>query len=187
LWRVSDRLPSTQLNREFRRLEDRAKHDFRSEAWQGRVAHVRTVDVRYRGQGYELNIPLSPHLLPDFHAEHKRRYGYAHSGREVELVTLRLRATMASPQARLISGARGNPTRTSPAKSEHRAPVHFGDRKHKTSIYVREGLSIGRRCKGPAIVTEYSATTVVPPGAVFRVDRSANLLIDVRQRRGGSM
>jgi N-methylhydantoinase A len=187
LWRVSDRLPSTQLNREFRRLEDRAKHDFRSEAWQGRVGHARTVDVRYRGQGYELNIPLSPRLLTDFHAEHKRRYGYAHSGREVELVTLRLRSSMTSPQARLISGTKTTPTRTSPSKSEHRALVHFGHRKHKTSIYIREGLSIGRRYKGPAIVTEYSATTVVPPGAVFRLDRSANLLIDVRQRRGGSM
>ena len=187
LWRVSDRLPSTQLDREFRRLEDRAKHDFRSEAWQGRVGHVRTVDVRYRGQGYELNIPLSPHLLPDFHAEHKRRYGYGHPGREVELVTLRLRSSMTSPQARLISGTKTTLTRTSPPKSEHRALVHFGDKKHRASIYIREGLSIGRRYKGPAIVTEYSATTVVPPGAVFQLDRSANVLIDVRQRRSVSM
>ena len=59
------------------------------------------MDVRYQGQGYELNVPYTGKLIQDFRSEHQRRYGYSYPDREVELVTLRLRATIKSPQARL--------------------------------------------------------------------------------------
>src|SRR5437868_9026013 len=52
--------------------------------------------VRYRGQGYELNLPYSPDLLERFHAEHQRRYGYSSPQREVEIVTVRMRGRVAS-------------------------------------------------------------------------------------------
>ncbi len=187
LWRVSARLPFPQLAQEFSRLEHRAEQDFRREAWQGRLNHVRSVDVRYRGQGYELNIPLSPRLLLDFHAEHKRRYGYAQTEREVELVTLRLRTTMRSPQVKLARqnvAKGGNPWR---AKAADVSRVFFAGKKHRTPVRRREELSAGTSYQGPAIVTEYSATTVVPPGATFRLDRSGNLLIDLRSSRAPSL
>jgi N-methylhydantoinase A len=187
LWRVSDRLPSRLLDQEFSRLERRAVQDFRSEAWHGRLSHVRTVDVRYRGQGYELNIPFGPRLLAGFHAEHKRRYGYADSRREVELVTLRLRTRLRSPQAKVASEPVSRPSDPSQGRPADVSLVYFTGRTHKTPIHRREELSVGRSYKGPAIVTEYSATTVVPPGATFRLDRSGNLLIDVRSRRSTSL
>ncbi|MGC1431986.1 MAG: hydantoinase/oxoprolinase family protein, partial [Candidatus Sulfotelmatobacter sp.] len=59
LWRVSGKLPAAQLNGEFSALQKQAAKDFQNEAWQGRVHYQRTVDLRYRGQGYELNLPCT--------------------------------------------------------------------------------------------------------------------------------
>ncbi len=52
--------------------------------------------MRYRGQGYELNVPYTRGMIEAFRREHERRYGYSYPGREVELVTLRLRARIKS-------------------------------------------------------------------------------------------
>jgi len=62
---------------------------------------------------------------------------------------------------------------------ESSAQVWFSGRKSKAQILPRESLKQGRRYQGPAIVTEYSATTVVPPGFGFRVDKAGNLVIEV--------
>ena len=55
--------------------------------------------------------------------------------------------------------------------------VLFGGKKQKTKIHSRDRLQTGKQYRGPAILTEYSATTVIPPGATFRVDKAANLVI----------
>ena len=55
-------------------------------------------DIRYRGQGYELNLPYTADVLKRFHAEHKRRYGYSSPERDVEIVTVRMRGRVASPE-----------------------------------------------------------------------------------------
>ena len=62
LWRVSGKLPAAQLDREFSALQKQAAKDFHEEAWQGRVHYQRSVDIRYRGQGYELNLPFTRNL-----------------------------------------------------------------------------------------------------------------------------
>ncbi len=89
--------PSQRLEREFAALRRRAEKDFRAEKWKGTISHERSVDVRYQGQGYELNVPYTRNLIRDFRREHQRRYGYNYPTREVELVTLRLRSTIKSP------------------------------------------------------------------------------------------
>ena len=94
LWRVSRENPYARLNHEFSALERAATQAFRDESWHGTPKHLRTVDLRYRGQGYELNLPFTKNLLRDFEQEHHRRYGYTHPAREIELVTLRLRAVL---------------------------------------------------------------------------------------------
>src|SRR5712691_11606472 len=179
LWRVSDRLPMTLLEQEFSALRKAAEKDFRSESWRGALQYQRTADIRYRGQGYELNVPFTRNLMDAFHREHHRRYGYSQPEREVELVTLRLRTTMRSPQANLApSNARRSAlARAGRARRSERAPVCFGDRKIETTIYARDDLQPGKKYSGPAVIAEYSATTVVPPGMQFQLDRASNLLI----------
>jgi N-methylhydantoinase A len=176
LWRVSREIPHTKLHEEFAVLEKAATRDFFSEHWEGTPRFVRTVDLRYRGQGYELNLPLTRKLLHEFEEEHRRRYGYTHAKREIEIVTLRLRAVLKSAQSHATPGA----TRGKIGKiSASEAGVWFDGRKVKARIYAREELRARKTFQGPAIVTEYSATTVVPPGKKFRIDAAGNLIIAV--------
>jgi N-methylhydantoinase A len=57
--------------------------------------------------------------------------------------------------------------------------VLFDGKRVATRIYERAQLVVGKKYPGPAVITEYSATTVVPPGMSFRLDAAGNLLIDV--------
>ncbi|MGE5056658.1 MAG: hydantoinase/oxoprolinase family protein [Acidobacteriota bacterium] len=175
LLRVSRKVPEAKLAAEFKTMEHTSARDFREESWQGTPHFQRSVDVRYRGQGYELNIPLSPNLLQDFQREHNRRYGYAHPTREVELVTLRLRATLEN-RTQVGTTAIGRPGRVKLA-SFPQAEVSFDGKKLKATIHPRESLYPRKKYSGPAIITEYSATTVIPPKAIFNLDKSANLII----------
>ena len=178
LWRVAGEVPYAKLSREFAVMQEAAKQDFAAELWRGRPVYVCSIDVRYRGQGYELNLPLRKTLVRDFEREHQRRYGYTHSGREVELVTIRLRAILKSQP---VDMGASNPSREKRSRIAPRlAMVVFERKKRETRIYEREDLIAGRTHKGPAIITEYSATTVVPPGWSFRHDKAQNLIISFR-------
>ncbi|MGB7600139.1 MAG: hydantoinase/oxoprolinase family protein [Candidatus Sulfotelmatobacter sp.] len=194
LWRVDGKVPHVRLAQEFTALQKQAARDFQSEAWQGKVHYQRSVDLRYHGQGYELNLPFTADLLKDFQREHQRRYGYAHASRAVELVTLRLRATVKSPKLEakmdLVGTAAPStssgqaPGRPSRAKlgsiSPPEARVLFDGKKLRTAIYSRDALKPGKKYSGPAIITEYSATTVIPPKSRFHLDPAANLIVTIR-------
>jgi N-methylhydantoinase A len=190
LWRISGELPMQKLNREFAALKQNAAKDFRQEAWQGKPHFIGSVDVRYHGQGYELNIPLTKNLLRDFEQEHRRRYGYTHPNREIELVTLRLRATLRTTTAHVGTAAPESLSRAKPRDpgrarlgrlSPPKVPVQFDGKKLATKIYQRDQLEPGQQYSGPAIITEYSATTVIPPGKRFNLDKARNLAISVRE------
>src|ERR1700734_1013326 len=169
LLRVANNIPHARMAQEFRTLQAQAAKDFRQEAWQGTVHYERSVDTRYRGQGYELNLAFTRNLLADFEKEHARRYGYAHPDREVELVTLRLRATL--PTVDVGTGTAARPSRAKLGSlSTPKAPVSFDGQKLATAIYSRDILKPGRKYSAPAIITEYSATTVIPPGKRFHLD-----------------
>ncbi len=178
LLRVSGKLPLARLNHEFAALEKNAVEDFKRELWTSRPRFARSVDLRYRGQGYELNLPLSESLLSAFESEHKRRYGYSHAAREIELVTLRLRATLKSGNN---SVGHDPPVRSGNTKltraSQLYADVVFDQKLQRARIYAREDLEHGKQYRGAAIVTEYGATTVIPPGKSFYIDDAANLII----------
>jgi N-methylhydantoinase A len=178
LLRTLNELPMKRLNDEFGNLLRRVQKDFRSEGWEGRIRHHRSVDVRYRGQGYELNIPYTSRLLAAFRREHERRYGYSYPAREIELVTLRLRAVVKSPQSSL-TGARAERAKRNHFEAEPTS-VFFDGKRITATIYDRDSLRLGQQYSGPAVVTEYSATTVVPPSAQFWTDRTGNMIIRTR-------
>lgn len=180
LWRFADRLPLAKLQKEFRKLELAAQKEFRAERWHGALHFERTLDLRYRGQGYELNVPATKNVTARFHEEHQRRYGYHHAGREIELVTLRLRARLRTPPPKSKverEPARKSSSRVTPVE---RAPVSFDTKTVATPVFERETLIPGQAMSGPAVITEYSATTVIPPGKKFWVDASENLVIKIK-------
>lgn len=187
LWRFASGLPQARLEKEFRRLEAEALKEFRAERWSGDLKHdihfERSLDLRYRGQGYELNVPASGNVSVRFHREHQQRYGYHHAGREIELVTLRLRARLRTPELQSQLKVARRKMRRNPAPHVtpvERASVFFHDKIMTTPVFERGDLISGRSMRGPAIITEYSATTVVPPGNKFWVDAAENLIIETR-------
>jgi N-methylhydantoinase A len=181
LWRLGAGLPLAKLQAEFRKLEVAAKKEFRAEQWRGAPHFERSVDLRYRGQGYELNLPATQNVTTRFHEEHQRRYGYHHAGREMELVTLRVRAKLRTEPPKLLaersSAARKSGARLKPVERE---PVFFDNKAVTTPVFERGDLVAGRVMRGPAVITEYSATTVIPPGKKFWVDGAENLVIQIK-------
>jgi N-methylhydantoinase A len=191
LWRTLDELPVERLKQEFGVLRRKADEDFRTEGWRGAARRQLSVDVRYRGQGYELNVPYTGGLIAAFRREHERRYGYSYPAREMELVTLRLRVIMKSSQSSLSVAPLGwtqvrtlAPERAGRGKRSgldpERASVFFGGKKIMTATYDRDSLQPGRKYAGAAVVAEYSATTVVAPGQRLWVDRIGNLFVQIR-------
>jgi len=172
LWRVAGQLPLPALRRQFRAFEREARAALRHEKWAGVPRFQPSLDLRYRGQGYELNLPFSGDSLAAFHREHQRRYGYSRPQMEVEIVTLRLRALLPGPG--LPRAPLGAPSGQAPEPR----PVIFDGRSMSTPLYERSSLAPLRLYRGPAIVTEYGATAVVPPGFRFRVDRNASLIME---------
>ncbi len=177
LWRTIADLPLGKLKREFQKLSQIASQDFRSEGWKGKIHEQLTIDTRYRGQGYELNIPFSPRLIADFHRAHVQRYGYSRPEREIELVTLRLRAILKSPPSRIVNQRGKRPAKSTSTPKVEKALVIFDGKPKSASIHERDQLTAGKKYSGPAVITEYSATTVVPPKTRFFVDQAGNLQI----------
>lgn len=140
------------------------------------------LDLRYRGQSYELTVPLSLPLTAeslaraqeDFHAAHRQRYGYAMPAETVEVVTLRVRGIGPVPRPALPRA---------PREKEDAAPALLGllpvwfrpDSPTATSAYARSLLRPGNRFSGPAIVFQYDTTVLVHPGWEAEVDEWGNI------------
>jgi N-methylhydantoinase A len=134
------------------------------------------VDLRYRGQSYELTIPVRNAFVADFHRTHERRYGYANPDKPVEIVNVRSTfiGRTEKPRFGKLPRTRGK------APSEEVRAVSIGGKKMKTAIFDRNRLIHGHEVKGPAIVGEYSSTTLVPPDFICRVDAHLNLVLERR-------
>ncbi len=141
------------------------------------VKVVRSVDMRYFGQGYELDIPAGEQMEATFHHAHRKRYGYSDPARAIEVVSVRVRFIFAAEAVDLPRQAL-EPGDGHRAISKHRR-VYFGEDCVDTPVYVREKLRPGDRFQGPALITEYSSTTVVPSSDTVSVDTYGNLLIEV--------
>lgn len=172
----SRRAVAPALARAFGALERQGNAAMRAEGFApAQVARERLLDLRYRGQGFELTVAAAGDFLAAFHRAHERRYGYADPARPVEIVNVRLRLAGRTPKPELPRRRLG-PASPRAARIGERDAV-FSGRRRRVSIFARERLRAGMRLAGPAIVPEYSATTVVPPGWRCRVDALENLVL----------
>ena len=159
----------------FCELERLGTVEFRAENLIGQS--VRSVDVRYHGQGYELNVPFGPEMAAQFHDLHQRRYGFANETRALEVVNVRVRMVSAAeaftPVVQPLNEGDGSDALIGARD------VYFDGSFHETRIYNRDLLRPGDTFAGPAIVSEYSSATILPFGDVLRVDGLGNLVIEV--------
>jgi N-methylhydantoinase A len=168
----------------FEEMEKHGVEDFAAEGIEG-MPH-RSLDLRYQGQGYELNIAYNPQspsaAIEAFHQLHRQRYGFSDPQNPVEIVNLRLRMIApappyAPPESELI---RGDGSEACYAERQ----IFFEGRLLQSKIYDREALVPGAVIHGPAMITEYTSATVLPPGCHAQVDGFQNLVITVAEEAG---
>lgn len=171
-----------QIRRRFSALERAARSELRAEGFEGSPAAERRLDLRYAGQSYELTVPFSAQFRREFEREHERAYGHSQPGRALEIVSLRLRLVIKTPKPRGERAVRrGVKRRPQPGALLRRKPVSFDAGLMDTAIYDRARLPPGAEFQGPAIVVEYSSTTVVPPDYRCRVDDLGDLILKRRR------
>ncbi len=136
-----------------------------------------SVDMRYKGQAYELAVPLTPDFAAAFHRRHHQLYGYANVGRATEIVQLRLKATARTDKPALAPEAHAADAVEAPAAKVVRQAV-FGDEELRTPVWHRDELAPGMFGTGPAIVITGESTNVVAPGWAWRIDSAGTLVAD---------
>jgi len=142
-----------------------------------RQRHQRSLAARYKGQSFELEIKQTAgNIAAAFHRAHLARYGYAQQDNIVEIVAVRLRSLGLTRKLKQSRLAGSTPRRAKPSAY---VAAFFAGRRVRAAVYQREELAAGAQLESPCIVTEYSATTLVPKGARARVDVYGNLIINL--------
>ncbi len=133
-----------------------------------------SLDVRYQGQSYTLNIPWSgmAGVARSFHALHARRYGHRME-LPLELVNLRVAVRGEAVPVQPAMAGKGKPGKA----IEHRA-VHGEEQ--PVPCFARDRLVAGQEIQGPALIVERVATTWLARGWTCRVDGLGNLLLNRR-------
>jgi N-methylhydantoinase A len=157
-------------------LTRQARGELRDAGYPARAIEVSaSLDLRYRGQSYELSVPEGRAPDAAFSDLHEARYGWR-LPTEVELVSLRVRALA----RRTTPAPTAGPTRQRPhpkaaVLGERRAV--FAGRPVMTKRIDRGALRPGHVVQGPAIIEEYSATTLVPPSTRALVRAGGHLWV----------
>jgi N-methylhydantoinase A len=176
----------------FAALEAKARAELAAEGMAASDARfIRELDLRYSGQGYELRTPLDG-LYGDrltqnsldlvrarFDERHTQIHGHAAKERPVEVVSYRVRMRVAVPKF----VPREAPAPTAPRSVEaavkgSRIVSFTADAPTEAMLYERDRLDVGVSLAGPAIVEQFDATTVVPPGWTASTDRFHNLILE---------
>lgn len=177
-WDLSNR---SWLERQFALLEERALIDMRREGYSDQVVQlVRSLDMRYRGQSYELTVQLSSQSLDVpivtlFHEAHERRYSFRQPNASVEIVNVRVTALTQSD--RTVVARRPLEDSNADEAIVGTKAVWFNGHPLTARLLVREKLRPGNRFRGPALVFQYDTTTVLPVEWQAEVDGYGNLLL----------
>jgi N-methylhydantoinase A len=147
------------------------------------VALSRSVDVRYAGQGVELEVALPANSLePAAVAElfgklYTERYGWALDGGTLEAVNWRCTATGPAPAVTLQASQR----RAGSTSLASRRPIYVAEAGgyRECAVYDRYSLVAGDHVDGPAIIEERESTTWIGPGAVGSVDSNGSVLMEI--------
>ena len=153
------------------------------------VEWIRSADVRYRGQSWEIEVPLPAGIVDDsvlkeliarFESEHERLYGFRHEhGAAIQVRAARLGA-LGPPRSQQL-GAPASNLRTAPGSTR---PAHFDVGERDSLILTREAIG-SAPVAGPVLIDEYDTTVVVPPDWFVRRDEETRTLVLERDASGG--
>jgi N-methylhydantoinase A/oxoprolinase/acetone carboxylase beta subunit len=187
---TGDAKASANLEKQFAALEKEAMRQFAVDKIdKKRIRLERIVDARYEGQGYELRVDAPRTGVDDkwikavkneFHAAHEKEFSRRFEDVDVQIANIRVRAIGEMPGLKPVLVKKGTAT---PPKGALKltADAWFEKNgkpaKFKTKFYERTELLAGNKMQGPAIITQFDSTSVVPPGYSAEVDKHGNLII----------
>jgi N-methylhydantoinase A len=175
----------------FRQLEAKARAELTAEGMNpADGVFARELDLRYTGQGYELRTPLDGLFAgrltaaslaaarEKFDQRHAQIHGHAAKERAVEVVSYRLRVRVAVPKYEPRAQATPPSPRAVADAVKGRRDISIEGTTTAATIYERDRLDIGATVAGPAVVEQFDATTVIPPGWRGKVDGFRNLVLE---------
>ena len=181
-----DDAPPVELDTMWSELLEKAKADFKAQGVdESTITYAYYADMRYMGQEHTVKVQtpapswtgdVKAEIIGRFHKAHKHYYTYSLDGTPVEIVNLHLAvySRMEKPALNKL------PPQTGPigtALIEERDAYFTQGGWLKTPVYDRTALRAGAVIKGPAIVEEKAAATLVGPDDTLRVDDYGNLVI----------
>jgi len=157
------------IDQSFLVLEKQAKQILNSELKNATILFDRFLEIRYRGQKHTVKIPYTfnskiKDVNSNFENVYKSRYGHANKDNPIEILGIRLVAGAEIPKPDLSDLFNINSNENVP-KCSYRSiyfPKPFG--RIKTPVWQREDLPVNFEITGPALIEEYSSTTVLNPG-----------------------
>jgi N-methylhydantoinase A len=156
------------------------------------VAVSRAADMRYAGQERTVTVALPMHVFEDrdraairrcFDDMHLQRHGASAPAQAAEIVSLRTTVTGIIRKPAIAEIARGSVALSKAARTGARSVYFDGHGFVETRTFARDALVAGNRIKGPAVIEEYTSTTVLAPGDALEVDRFGNLGIVIGKRK----
>jgi N-methylhydantoinase A len=180
-----DGAAASELDAIFTEMEAKALQELAQEQFpRERLQTLRRAGMRYRGQSYEVTVPVPSLNGPDdlvnlvqrFHAAHQRRYGHMAEAEAVEIVNFQVTGVGQIPKAKIKMFNNAVVEATPP--EIRRAHFNAFDARD-VEVLHRSQLSPGARIEGPTIIEEQTSTTVLYPGQRAQVDRYLNIEIEL--------
>ena len=189
-FQVSENMDLARLNNDLADMEEELTTQFLADGLDhADISFLRSGDLRYVGQGYELRVNIPSGLLDEertaevfsqFHGQHRAEYGHDFPDSPIEIVNARVAGIGQMPK---IGRPQVNSDQAKNSDSITSAPCMFRANgsleSFDTAFYQRELLPIEEPIEGPAIILQRDSTTVVPPGNTFTADAANNIIIRI--------
>ncbi len=161
-------------------LKEKGIYELKNEGFVGEdVKYEYYLDMRYKGQSFELIVPYinGEDVKDKFYRLHKRIYGYYRDDVEIEIVNIRVRIIGVVQKPKLNKIPQGNLKPDDALLGEKE--IYLDGSFKKVKVYDRSKLKANNIIKSPALIIEYSSTTIIPEFSVAEIDQFGNIVISI--------
>jgi N-methylhydantoinase A len=152
------------------------------------IRHLRVADIRYIGQGHEIQVQLpasqlgsdsTSTIINSFEEAYRHLYERLSQSVPIEIINWRITSSGPAPQVHLQAGSDKQAAAKTTRKGSRQAYFPELGGYYDTPVYNRYGLQTGSNFSGPAIVEERESTVIIGPNAHFRIDGQRNLIVEL--------
>ena len=172
----------SDLQARFAPMRQEAREELEREGVRGEPRETLFISMRYYQQNYEQDIKYRSEeglrgAISGFHERHHQFYGYHFEDETIELVHLKVSISEAAHRPKINLAATSEGTQRNVPRLVYESATHAV----QMPVYRREGMPVGSRFSGPAIIEEIDSTTFIPSGTELNLDESYNLILTLIQ------